>query len=173
MTEKRIDEVELRRAVLRGERYAWKRLYDDNFVFLQQWIGSRVRPTSRDDVMQETWLTAVRRIRDFDPAKGSFRGWLVGIASNIGAAESRRTSREPEALTTEPRTEAADAVPLGPTLQALPTGYREILLAKYRDHRAVADIASERGMTPKAVESMLSRARTAFRDAWNKTGESA
>lgn len=173
MNEQQTDEDELRRAVIRGDRHAWRRLYDDNFAFLRGWLRSRVQDTASDDVTQETWLTAVRRIRDFDPMKGTFRSWLIGIAANVGAAEFRRTSRAPEALIAEPVARDEDDIPLGPALLTLPDGYREVLLAKYRDRRAVADIASERGVTPKAVESMLSRARTAFREAWTKTGESA
>ena len=41
-----------------------------------------------------------------------------------------------------------------------------MLRAKYLDGRSVADIAAAGGETPKAVESLLTRARQAFRDAY-------
>ena len=48
-----------------------------------------------DDVVQETWLTAVRRIRAFDPERGPFAAWLRGIAANVlrngcGSGSGRR-----------------------------------------------------------------------------------
>jgi DNA-directed RNA polymerase specialized sigma24 family protein len=37
---------------------------------------------------------------------------------------------------------------------------------KYLEGRSVADIAAERGESPKATESLLTRAREAFRQAY-------
>ena len=36
-----------------------------------------------DEVVQETWLVAVRRVRSFDPGQASFLAWLRGIAANV------------------------------------------------------------------------------------------
>lgn len=38
--------------------------------------------------------------------------------------------------------------------------------AKYVDAQSVNDIAAERGQSPKAIESLLTRAREAFRAAY-------
>jgi len=54
------------------------------------------------------------------------------------------------------------------TLLALPARYRAVLKAKYEEHLAVAEIAAEWGETPKGVESLLSRARAAFREAYRR-----
>jgi RNA polymerase sigma-70 factor (ECF subfamily) len=51
-------------------------------------------------------------------------------------------------------------------LETLSPDYREVLIAKYCDGLAVNEIAAASGRTPKAVESLLSRAREAFRSAW-------
>ena len=37
---------------------------------------------------------------------------------------------------------------------------------KYLDRRSVAEMAAESGETEKAIESLLSRARAAFREAY-------
>ena len=60
------DERRLHRAVLAGDERAWRALYDASFAGLDAYVlwrcaGLRDRA---DDVVQETWLTAVRRIAD-------------------------------------------------------------------------------------------------------------
>jgi RNA polymerase sigma-70 factor (ECF subfamily) len=47
-------------------------------------------------------------------------------------------------------------------LEKLPEHYRITLLLKYIDNKSISSIADITGKTPKAVESMLSRARAAF-----------
>jgi RNA polymerase sigma-70 factor (ECF subfamily) len=49
---------------------------------------------------------------------------------------------------------------------ALPDHYEAVLRAKYFDRMTVDEIAAARSETPKAVESLLSRARQAFREAY-------
>jgi len=46
-----------------------------------------------------------------------------------------------------------------------------VLRAKYLEGLSVAEIASARGETPKAVESLLSRARQAFRKVYQGQGD--
>jgi DNA-directed RNA polymerase specialized sigma24 family protein len=41
-----------------------------------------------------------------------------------------------------------------------------VLRAKYLDRRTVDEIAADQGLTPKAAESLLGRARQAFREAF-------
>ena len=52
------------------------------------------------------------------------------------------------------------------TLTELPERYEAVLRAKYLDGLSVQAIADESGDSPKAVESMLTRARQAFREAY-------
>src|SRR5207302_958206 len=51
-------------------------------------------------------------------------------------------------------------------LADLPERYEAVLRAKYLDGRSVAEIAAAWDETPKAVESLLTRAREAFREAY-------
>jgi RNA polymerase sigma-70 factor (ECF subfamily) len=51
-------------------------------------------------------------------------------------------------------------------LAALPHHYEAVLRAKYLDGLSVQAIAESSGNSPKAVESLLSRARQAFREAF-------
>jgi len=52
---------------------------------------------------------------------------------------------------------------------SLPEHYEAVLRAKYLDGQSVAAIAAERDESPKAVESLLTRARQAFRDVYQKS----
>src|SRR5262245_11730074 len=167
----------LRRAVLAGDEAAWRAWYDESFTGLYafaRWRCAGLRDLA-EEVVQETWLTAIRRIRDFDPDRGSFANWLYGIAAhlllNLFRREDRRNGRRDcraaQSTTTEPaeadleRREEAERV--ARALTALPDRYEAVLRAKYLNGRSVQEIASDRDETPKAIESLLTRARQAFR----------
>ena len=168
----------LRDAVMTGDERAWRLLYDESFAGLYAYVlwrcaGLRDRA---DEAVQETWLTAVRRADRFDPDAGSFAGWLRGIAANVLRNHFRRHKRRERQR--RPLSDETPAVPdaerdrleraerIAAALNALPDRYEAVLRAKYLDGRSVAEIVAEWGETPKAIESLLSRARQAFREAY-------
>jgi RNA polymerase sigma-70 factor (ECF subfamily) len=171
----------LREAVLAGDEQAWRLWYDESAAELAGYVlwrcgGLRERA---DEVVQETWLTAVRRLSSFNPAAGSFAGWLRGISVNLLRNRFRRDNRRqgmPEATVraAEPadaealRREQSEAVAVA--LASLPEHYEAVLRAKYLDGQSMADIATARGESVKAVESLLTRARAAFRSAYQPDG---
>ena len=171
----------IRDAVLAGDAEAWRRWYDTHFDRLAAYTRWRCSglPELADDVLQETWLVAVRRLGSFDPAKGAFFDWLCGIASNAARsairARYRQKTRSRQLVPGDDRptpdvseaTEKAERV--AAALAALPDHYEAVLRAKYLDRKTVDAIASARGDSPKAVESLLSRARQSFREAYEKT----
>src|SRR5476649_633190 len=78
-------EVHLRDAVLAGDENAWRAWYEETYEPLEAyvlWRCARLRDLA-DDVLQETWLTAVRSMKRFRPQAGSFIAWLRGIAANV------------------------------------------------------------------------------------------
>ena len=114
--------------------------------------------------------------------------WLSGLARNeirrVLARENRGSSLETlweridedlraifaavdsepfpdEALVREETREMVNA-----TMSQLPTHYREALEAKYVDDRSVREIATVVALTEKATESLLTRARRAFRETF-------
>ncbi len=162
-------------AVLAGDERAWRAWYEESFPGLYAyalWRCGGARHLA-DEVVQETWLTAVRRLRSFDPARGSFAGWLRAIAANVLRNHVRRDARRraaaPAAARPEAQTAAAEedrAERVAAALAALPQRYEAVLRAKYLEGQSVAAIAAASGDTPKAVESLLSRAREAFRETY-------
>ncbi len=168
----------LRDAVLAGDERAWRMLYDESFAGLYAYVlwrcaGQRDRA---DEAVQDAWLTAVRRVARFDPEAGAFAGWLRGIAANVLRNQFRRercrksSRRLPDLADESGRlSEAArQGERIAAALNSLPDRYEAVLRAKYLEGRSVADIAAGSGETPKAVESLLTRARQAFRDAYGK-----
>lgn len=173
-------EVACRSAVLAGEEAAWRAWYDESYEPLRAFVFWRLgrQPAGVDEVVQETWLIAVRRIREFDPRQGAFLDWLRGIAGNV----MRNRSRQRQAATLSMETvgdaavssvpspnEAADrSARVAAALSALPEQYAAVLQAKYLEQRSVSDIAQAWNQTAKAIESLLTRARSAFREKFGE-----
>jgi RNA polymerase sigma-70 factor (ECF subfamily) len=88
-------EQRLRGAVLRGDEFAWRVWYEESFASLLRYVTWRCggRRDHAEEIVQETWLTAIRRIRDFDPQKGAFADWLRGISGNLLKDHLRRTKK--------------------------------------------------------------------------------
>jgi RNA polymerase sigma-70 factor (ECF subfamily) len=140
-----------------------------------------------EEVVQETMLRAIRDLHRYEPdrAGGNIFPWLAGLARNeirrVLAREHGAVSLETlwsrmdeqlrdlfGRLESEPfgddvlaRTETCEIV--GATMSQLPLHYREALEAKYVKGESVQQIAVDWGLSEKAVESQLTRARKAFR----------
>ena len=166
-----VRERAVRDAVLAGDRAAWRAWYDEHFEPLAAYVRWRCGglPDLADDVLQETWLTAVRRLRAFDPAKGPFFAWLCGIAFNAVRNDVRGRKRRRESPLPPDRAapQAQNPERVAAALAALPEHYEAVLRAKYLDRQTVDEIAAGRGESAKAVESLLGRARQAFREAYD------
>jgi RNA polymerase sigma-70 factor (ECF subfamily) len=131
-------------------------------------------------VLQETWLIAVRRMSDFDPRKGSFFDWLRGIAGNLIKNQNRKMQTARAAFetvaartaTTSETCSPSDAVErsarVSAALLALPDHYAAVLRAKYLEEQSVTDIALAWNQSAKAIESLLTRARVAFREQYEE-----
>ncbi len=171
----------LRAAVLAGDAGAWQTWYEESYDDLYAYVDWRCggMKDQTEDVVQETWLTAVRRMRKFDPRRGSFLAWLRGISANVlrNHFRRRRPARRLQPLDEEPsatdstearRIEHRRAQAVAATLAALPQRHEAVLRAKYLDGDAVAEIAESWGRTEKAVESLLTRARQSFREQYEK-----
>ena len=175
----------LRDAVLAGNERAWETWYEQSYDDLYRYVRWRCGglPDRTSEVVQETWLTAVRRVRRFDPDQGTFGGWLRGIAANVLRSEFRRNEkarRRRQSLSGD--LEAADsnheelqrqerAERVMAALVEMPDRYEEALRAKYLDGLSVAQIADTWSETPKAVESLLTRARQKFRETYDRNGD--
>ncbi len=132
-----------------------------------------------EEIHQETWLAALAGIDGFDGQRGELRAWIFGIARLKVALHFRRragvrgeagdgghivAALENGAILPDDllgAVERNDAVRAA--LAELGDDARGALLAKYVDGHSVGEVARQLGRTPKAVESLLSRARERMR----------
>jgi RNA polymerase sigma-70 factor, ECF subfamily len=175
-------EIPDRDAIAAGDEVVWQAWYEKSYAPLTRYVLWRCARLSdlADDVIQETWLTAVRRIGCFRPDEADFLSWLRGIAANVIRNQLRQRRRRldrQKPLAAEPSCNGAahsadDDIDrserIARALAALPDHYEAVLRAKYLEQLSVEAIAQQRGESPKAVESMLTRARAAFREAYEQ-----
>lgn len=169
----------------RRETPAWGELYDRHMPEIFGYVFHLVGRDSAvaEEVVQETWMNALRGIARFDAATDQVRGWLFTIARSQVALFFRR--RWHVAVGAVSGSEAFDAavVPadgdepsdelqrlelvdvVQASLLELPDSYRELLLAKYVDRKSVSELAAIHGKTDKAIEGLLARARAELRSA--------
>jgi RNA polymerase sigma-70 factor (ECF subfamily) len=89
---------------------------------------------------------------------------MVDLTDDIPAIRSAIESLSDSGDNVVRRNEIARIVRL--VLDRLPARYGDALEWKYIDGLSVVEIAERLGVAPKAAESVLTRARTAFRDAF-------
>ena len=183
---------EWRRLALAGDASAVRAFADAVLPPLYHFCLYRVgRDRHRcEEVVQETLVRALRELPNYNPprAGNNIFPWLSGLARNeinrALAREKRTVSLDElwarmdakllalyERLESEPladdvleRAETRELVNV--TMSQLPPQYREALEAKYLRGASVRDLAALGRTTEKAVESLLGRARKAFRSAF-------
>lgn len=178
-----------RRKALAGDADAVRCLAEEALRPLYAFCLYRVGKNQHlcEEVVQETLLRALRDLDHYDPARAGNKifPWLTGLARNevhrVLAKERNAVSLEAmwgrmdqellglyARLESEPladevlqREETRELV--NATMSQLPPHYREVLEAKYMTGKTVRDLANGWRTTEKAVESLLTRARQAFR----------
>ena len=138
---------------------------DDVYGYLLYLTKNR---TLAEDLTGETFETALRRWRRFDPRRGTPQAWLLAIARSTALdwfrADARRRRREERAGATDPREvhEPAFGEGFSPALEEglreLTAGEREVVAL-----RVVLDLDGDEtarllGITPTAVSTRLHRA---------------
>lgn len=127
------------------------------------------------EALQETLLRLTRHARRFDDAE-TFWSWLTVLARCAAADTGRKRHRYWRLIASYARslippvvTPAADAeeelrLLLGSILAELPPEERSLVEGKYLRRATVRELAAESGLTEKAVESRLLRARRLLRE---------
>jgi RNA polymerase sigma-70 factor (ECF subfamily) len=162
---------DLLRLLRSGDESAFTALY-------RQWQAPiyrfALRMTGREalaeDVVQETFLTVVNGAPGYEPDRGSFRGWLFGVARNqllrrlrserpyLPIAEDAAETAAPD----DPHAELAGRQELARLRRAvlvLPEHYREALVLCGLQGLSYEDAAEALGCAVGTVRSRLSRGR--------------
>ena len=126
-----------------------------------------------EELTQQTFVEAVRNRRKFD-GRSDVVTWLCAIGRHNLVDHYRQTDREAarqQRLNTiraeqDPVLVTHERDAIWQALAGLPDEQRLALIFRYLDQMPVRDIAKELDRSEKAVESLLSRAREAFRVAY-------
>jgi RNA polymerase sigma-70 factor, ECF subfamily len=137
------------------------------FSLIRRLLGRRGRLA--EDVLQETWVRAVRALPEFR-WEASLGAWLRGIAVNRCRELFRREARDqPAECAAEPAASdsprpSARLVDLERALDELPDGFRMVLLLHDVEGLTHEEIALRLGIAEGTSKSQLSRARRAVRE---------
>lgn len=120
-----------------------------------------------DDVCQEVFVTAQRRLADYE-ARGSERAWLYGIAVRLAAAHRRKAHHRREALGTDTPDPTLDAsAPAAVDARRQLTRLAALLDELDDDERAAFVLVEIEGLPMKEVATTLGCALpTAY--AWHR-----
>ena len=164
---------------------------DAVYTFIFYRVGKD--PDVATDVVQETFLTALRKIGEYDPGRGAMLAWLTYVSRNcirkalkqagryktyselweqidrklVAAYRELATAPLPEEVLE--REETAELVHM--TLSSIPGNYERALKRHYYQRQSLKEIARAEGMTEGAVKSLLHRARLAFKTAFQTFAE--
>ena len=155
--------IELIRA--RDERGAEELLR--HFGALIRYVIAPILPDERDreDCLSEVLMRIWDGIGGYDPARGSWRAYISAAARNtaLNRARTDRTAEDlPDGVSAQPGPEEAviareEIDELRLAIDALPPGDRALIYRKYYYRQSTAQMASELGLTARAVEGRLYR----------------
>ena len=153
-------------------------LYDVALPEVYGYLLSRCGQRSlAEDLTAETFLAAVEAVRRRPPPDLT-TAWLVGVARHKLVDHWRRAEREERGLRLagarderpddDPWDERLDALLAREVLMTLGPHHRAALTLRYLDGLSVPDVAAHLGRTVHATEALLVRAKTAFRQAYER-----
>ena len=174
-------DLDLARRVVGKDKKAAEYFFDTYFSRLYRFVALRVdRPDACEDVVQETMIKALRHLSTYRGEAALFT-WLCQIGRNEVSNYFRRHGRKEEMLVSlddNPDVRATLESVSDPdstidtlaterivqlTLDYLPDRYGQALEWKYLDGLSVDEIAGRMDLGVIAVQSLLARAREAFR----------
>lgn len=190
-------DLDIARRLLDGDEAVFRAVFDSYFPRLYRFVLPRVDGDGEEarDVVQQTLCRAFERLDSYR-GEASLYGWMSQICRNALIDRARRRSVRPVQLRLSDSEDAfkeileAIRAPQGEepehravrldllqviqaTLDFLPSHYGNVLEWKYIEENSVSEIAERLDIAPKAAESLLTRARTAFREAIVALNDSA
>jgi RNA polymerase sigma-70 factor (ECF subfamily) len=187
------DDRALAARMVRGEESAFEEFFAAYFPPLFRFAVSRLRDqTAAEEVVQATLCRGVSKLHTYRGEAALFT-WLCTLCRHEISAWCERQDRRPvevdlveelpevraalESLAAEGLAAPEAELRRGElrrfvqaTLDALPGRYADALEWKYIEGMTVAEVAERLGVGLKAAESLLTRARKAFRDGFLTLG---
>lgn len=183
-------DLDLARRVLAGDESASEEFFREYFARLYRFALARVAADedAAEELVQRTLIRAVRKLHTYRGEAALFT-WLCTMCRREISVWRERTGRRAETTLVEDRPDvrlALEAAGLAAdperelerrdlsrlvqvTLDHLPDRYARVLTWKYVHGLSVDEIANRLALGYKAAESLLTRARQAFREAFELT----
>jgi RNA polymerase sigma-70 factor, ECF subfamily len=175
--------------LLRGDSRAFELFFNEYYPKLYRFVKRRIPQdaAAAEDIAQGTLCRALEGLRGYRGEAALFT-WLCTLCRREMSArwdENRAWSAAPPLVEDDPAIRAAleslivQTDPLRAAdreqvresilaaLDYLPAPYGDILEWKYLRDMSMTEIARRLGRSPKAVESLLTRAREAFRESFS------
>ncbi len=186
----RVDGAALLQRIGRGDEKALEEFYETYFSRLYRFVFYRVGRDHHhsEEVIHDTFMEAVEKAAQYNPARGSVESWLITLSRNrirsTNALMTRPHEHEKSWSMVDGELESLFAdmdrnnlpeaaleseylrTVVGAIMGSIPQEYSKLLEMKYILNLSVRDISKAMHKTEKAVESQLTRARNAFREAF-------
>ena len=169
------DDGALVRAAKNGDESAFVELIRRTQGSVRFFIAVRCsQPSEVDDVAQEVYVTAFRKLPSLDEPFGSFGAWLKGIAINLLRNRSRQNRPQlladlrdlldpasAQGVTPDPISDPIEA--LQECMKGLEARSGRLLKAKYVERLSLDEIAKTEGGNARAISVALVRVRKNLR----------
>ena len=137
------------------------------------------RPSTAEDLFQQTWVRAMERIRYYDPRR-SFEGWLFAVAHNLAIDHLRKgNSEHPQEVPEDHPSEEAGpqetvegrltSQALQQALASLNETQREVIVLRFVTRLPIEQTAQALGKSQDAIKGLQRRGLAALRAALQET----
>ena len=144
---------------------AFESAFDEHKDAVYRFAWRMAGPDFAEDIAQDVFLTLLRHPERFDPARGTLRAFLLGIARNLALKRWRDAHRwdplDDEAFVA-PAIEVTSgdtAAVVGAAIRSLPPLQREALILAEYEELSLDEIARAVDAEVGTVKSRLHRAR--------------
>ncbi len=186
-------ELDLVKRLVQRDNCAWEKFCRDYSGPLLSFVRLRFACSqdAAEEIVHMAFIRCVKSIKTFDPQRGRLSDWLSTVARNeaytllrkhaehqqrthIDSETCRQLEQLDRSVLPEERLAQKEVQALVlHTVMALNERYRRVLTMKYLEGRRVSDIAATLGQSEKAIESLLTRSRQAFKELFQRNLEGA
>lgn len=176
-------DADISKQIADGDTQAWNQFFNrySAWVYRFSYYHLNKNHADAEDLSSDILLAAAKSMHTYDPTRGSMDIWLLGLAKRRLYRFCRSRSKEipivPEYVESD-SAESADYMSsmvddivvkdtVNKTLSVIPEHHASALIGKYVDGYSTEELARIQNTTPKAMESLLTRARNSFKAVFN------